>query len=224
MAKNINLKIKRALDIPGWTFSPQHKLYENLVKDLPKNPRILEIGCGWGRSTWAWLDVLPSSATYYVLDNFNMKSHWCYQSFYKKFEGNNYSMAKSIKRWAKSNTSHLEIFEQIILQHPNNKIIKKIWKLDSDHWITSEEFTNNWDLVYLDDRHTFQVMQKWLKLFSNVQIVCGDDYSTEFPGIIKAVDGYARKNNKFKEIPKFANANFFVIKNHLTNGPDPIII
>jgi hypothetical protein len=218
----MNLKIKHSLDIPGWTFYPQHKLYKSLVQDLPKNPRILEIGCGWGRSTWAWLDALPSSSMYYVLDNFNLTSHWCYHSFYKKYKGNNNMMAKSIKRWAKSDTNQLEIFKQLISQHPNNKIIKKIWKLDSDDWIASDEFSNNWDLVYLDDRHTFEVMKKWLKLFSNVQIVCGDDYSIKFPGIIKAVDGYARKNNKFKEISKAAN--FFVIKNHLTNSSNSTIM
>ena len=69
--------------------------------------------------------------------------------------------------------------------------------------------------MYLDDRHEFHVMKEWLKLFSDVSIICGDDYHKEFPGIIKAVDSYSRKKNKYKEV--FNDENFFVIKNNLTN-------
>jgi len=97
----MEFKINNALDIPGWTRKSQHDLYKNLVQELPKNPKILEIGCGWGRSTWAWLDVLPSNSTYCVLDNFSLSSQWCYQSQYRKYKGRNPINAQSIRKWKK---------------------------------------------------------------------------------------------------------------------------
>jgi len=89
--------------------------------------------------------------------------------------------------------------------------------MDSDDWIVSKEFTNNWDLVYLDDRHEYEVMKQWLSIFSNVSIVCGDDYLPRFQGIIDAVDEYSKDKNVYKHITRAAN--FFIIKNksRLTN-------
>jgi len=211
------LKINKPLDVPGWTNSIQHREYKDLVAELPENPRVLEIGCGYGRSTWAWLDALPPTSTYCVLDNFRLTSKWLHKSQYTNYKRINPIIASFIWKCNKRNTTQREIFDKFISYHPNQQIIKTVWEMDSDDWIVSKEFTNNWDLVYLDDRHEYEVMKQWLSIFSNVSIVCGDDYNRIFQGIIDAVDEYSKDKNVYKHITRAAN--FFIIKNksRLTN-------
>ena len=213
---NTFLKISNALDIPGLTSPEQHFYYKILANELPKNPRVLEIGCGWGRSTWAWLNVLPSSTKYCIVDNFELPAQFLLFQ-YETYQNKNPIIAKLIKEWAKNNTNQRKIFDKLISQHPNKKILKKIWHLHSDNWIGSEEFTDNWDLVFLDDRHYFDVMERWLEIFSHVPIVCGDDYAEDFPELVKAVDEYVLKNKQHKKLVVRPGRFFYIIKNKLTN-------
>lgn len=186
------MKINSAEDVPGYTNINQHNCYKELVKKLPNKPKILEIGCLYGKSTWGWLDALPHDASYFVLDNFQSKTvdH------------------TEIKKLQKFNQRY--IFDKIIKQHPNNKIIKTIWQMNGKDWI-EDLFTADWDLVYLDDDHSYEVVYNWLVLFQNVKIVCGDDYSLNHIGVVEAVDEYESKYNAYKQIHK--SSNFFVLKN-----------
>jgi len=197
--KRLFLNVSSALEIPGATFPKQHTAYKSLVSQLPNSPRILEIGCGYGRSTWAWLDVLPKNTSYYVLDNFKLQYHT-----FRRWSG---SFAK---RAIKLKMSQREIFDTVIKRHPNESIIKQVWHMEGRDWIQSEYFTNEWDLVYIDDDHTYYTVKTWLKNFNKVSIVCGDDYCSDWEGVMNAVDEYSISNLCTKEIMP---GNFFVIKN-----------
>ena len=82
--------------------------------------------------------------------------------------------------------------------------------MSGDTWVESEYFDKEWDLVYLDDDHSYSAVKKWLEIFSNVPIVCGDDYNTTWQGVVSAVDEYTYKTNCSLQIMP---DNFFVIKN-----------
>lgn len=192
--------IKTADEVPGWTSTVQHKEYKNIADLLPKNPKVLEIGCGWGRSTWAWLDVLPSSTEYNILDNFSLRKKY----FLRKWPKVN-KIAKKTK-----NLSHRDIFDQLISQHPNKNVIKTIWHMKGKDWINSEMFTKDFDLVYLDDDHSYEAVSTWLQIFKDVPIVCGDDFNHKrFPQIVKAVRQHAMQEKLQLLEPGGA---FFVLK------------
>jgi len=199
--------IKTADEVPGWTSTQQHNKYKDIAEHLPKNPRVLEIGCGWGRSTWAWLDALPATTDYYILDNFSLQL------------GNTLRKKNWLKKWPHinekarktKNLTQRKIFDGLISQHPNKDIIKTIWHMNGEDWLQSNHFTNNFDLVYLDDDHSFNAVSTWLNTFKNVPIVCGDDYNVKcFPQVIEAVNNYTIENEKYLLVPISC---FYVIKN-----------
>jgi len=55
-------------------------------------------------------------------------------------------------------------------------------------------------LVYLDDDHRYPAVSNWLETFTNVPIVCGDDYHPNNQGVVSAVDEYAEKTGCKKTI------------------------
>ena len=201
MKKRSFLDVSSALSIPGATFLKQHIAYKSLVSQLPESPRVLEIGCGYGRSTWAWLDVLPKNTSYYILDNFKLQTHtlrsWDRSSGFAK-------------RAIKLKMSQREIFDAVIKKHSNESFIKQVWHMNEVEWINSEDFTTDWDLVYTDGDHCYDAVKRVLELFRNVKIVCGDDYSDSWRGVVKAVEEYSANNLCTKEIMPGA---LFVIKN-----------
>ena len=199
MKKRLFLNVSSALEIPGATFPEQHEAYKSLVSQLPKSPRVLEIGCGLGRSTWAWLDVLPKNTSYYVLDNFALP---------------NSSLLRWSSSWHKRSVrlklSQKEIFNTVIKKHPNESVIKQVWHMNGADWINSRDFTTEWDLVYIDDDHGYSTVLRWLELFQNVKIVCGDDYCKSWRSVVEAVDEYNKNTESIKQI---LPGNFWVIKN-----------
>ena len=195
------LKPKSASQIPGWTSEAQHIQYQKLLDQLPDSPKILEIGCGWGRSTWAWLDILPKTAEYFILDNFCLS----YRTLLKTYRDRNF-----LKRVNANKLYQKDIFDQIIIQHPNYFNIKEIWNMSGKDWIQSDYFTTDWDLVYFDDDHSYDAVTRWLQIFSKVPIVCGDDYLLTHLGVKNGVDDYCNNNPCIKEIMP---GNFFIIKN-----------
>ena len=205
-------KCKYASEVPGWTSTLQHSQYIKLIEQLPDKPKILEIGCGYGRSTWAWLDVIPKNTDYYILDNFNLDFN---DNFKPGFTGwRQFTTPKQnrkfIQRVRDNKFTQREIFDRIIARHAKYKNIKEIWHMSGDTWVESEYFDKEWDLVYLDDDHSYSAVKKWLEIFSNVPIVCGDDYNTTWQGVVSAVDEYTYKTNCSLQIMP---DNFFVIKN-----------
>ena len=207
LAKSWEPHITSAVNVPGWTTNVQHRNYEDLVNILPKNPKVLEIGCGWGRSTWAWLDVLPDTTEYHILDNFSMP-YWALRKSVFMVRANiNY---KQLKRIYKQNIAQREIFDVIIKQHPKQHLIKKVWHMPGEEWKSCEDYTTEWDLVYLDDDHSYLTVNNWLERFTNVPIVCGDDYHPSHAGVVSAVDEYDKNTDFTKQI---LPGNFWVIKN-----------
>ena len=200
----LNLTPTGAMDVPGFTLPEQHEFYTDVVKKLPKNPRVLEIGCGWGRSTWAWLDVLPETTEYYILDNFWMPS----KDLTKTIPEPDPRLLRTI---TKNNLNQRQIFNHVIRQHKNFKNIKEIFHIDGAKWATSNQVRTDFDLVYIDDDHKYAAVKRWLDLFIDVPIICGDDYHPLWPGVVQAVDEHVAEH-KFKLTVQNEMIMFFTIE------------
>ena len=163
-------------EIPGWTHYWQHDYFPELVKLLPDNPNVLELGCGYGRSTWAWLNALPLHTKFYIVDNFTLEDY--------------------------NSQTQKEYFLNTIEQHPKFTVIKKIFHEDYESWEKNNNL--NFDLVYIDADHRYEQITKQLEYFKNVPILCGDDYEYKHPGVVKAVDEFKVKyTKKFTLIKNF---------------------
>ena len=173
--------------IPGWTFHWQHNYYPKLTEKLSSNSNVLEVGCGFGRSTWAWLNCLPEDCNFFILDNFSLDE-------------------KEMRKVFKVYKPQKEYFEMIISRHPKKSIIKEVYNQDYYDWIK----TNNlkFDLVYLDSGHHYEIMKNQLNYFKEVTTLTGDDYLSDHPGVVKAVDEFVSKYNRKLTIIE----NFFIIE------------
>lgn len=184
-------KATDALQIPGWTTKRQHSFYKKIVCNLPNDPKVLELGCGYGRSTWAWLDILPSTASYYVVDSFLLGNHVL----------DKIAPHTDIPK----HLSQREIFEKVIKQHKNLSIIKNIYKQRAEDWLHSKENHNNYDLIYLDNvvlkkLRTALSDKTIIQFLEKSKIFCGDDRWDEF-----------YRQNNFNIL--YNLGIFFVIKN-----------
>jgi hypothetical protein len=63
-------------DIPGWINKTQSDQITNLVKLLPDNTRILEVGAAFGKSTLSILSGMKSSHTLDVCDKWDAQFFW----------------------------------------------------------------------------------------------------------------------------------------------------
>jgi hypothetical protein len=196
-------------DIPGWTYINQLEQFKEVAKLLPANPRVLEIGCGYGRSTWAWLDALPATTEMFVLDNFGTPYEhiFDYDNSFKNLMKVN---MHKVKEFQESDMNQEQIFFNNIPQHPNTHIIKHVWNMDSSHWVQHIN-DKQWDLVYIDEDHSFEKTISWLEYFQNTKYVCGDDYSSAWRGVIAAVDLYVTRYNRRANRNMFNS--FFLIQN-----------
>ncbi len=194
-----------ASDVPGWVDPLQHKYYQKIVNQLPDNPKFLEIGCGWGRSTWGWLDVLPPTTEYYIVDLFmldykTLKHEQLDYLMPYTTEVNNY-----LDDSYSNNKTQQDIMIELISQHQNYNIIKDIIPVsfqDSKQQIQSIQF----DGVYLDGDHTYKEVYDQLEYFKDVPVLCGDDI--HWQEVRNALFDWAEKFNKEPKI--VPGCNMFV--------------
>lgn len=58
------------VDIPGWMTEPELQDIERLAAQVPANGLIVEVGCLYGRSTYAWAKSCDPSVKVIVIDPF----------------------------------------------------------------------------------------------------------------------------------------------------------
>jgi hypothetical protein len=66
------------LDIPGYIKEAELRFLGALVKGLPENSILLDIGCGWGREGWVFAKNAPASAQVFCVDTWAWPPTWKY--------------------------------------------------------------------------------------------------------------------------------------------------
>lgn len=211
------MEINQARYIPGFTSIYQHELYIKVASLLPPNPRFLEIGALLGRSSWAWLDVLPDDTTYDVLDSFNVDA-----TEIPDFTWNPKRMpppGKNLDTWLGicnklHEMSHREVWNFVVEHHHKFGLVNNVISMS-----TTDYFKNNYrsvfDAIFIDADHGYKSVKETLMYFKDTKIICGDDYmNPDWPGVEKAVKEFAREYNfKLTEYPK--NLFFILEKNDI---------
>jgi cephalosporin hydroxylase len=182
--------INDAMEIPGQTDEKQHLWYQKIIEWFHYPPAVLEIGCAWGRSSWAWLDCMNMDGSYLeILDN------WSYSKNFKQLNGfklSNETYYKFISD-VSPNYDQKEILLYNLKQHKNFQKIKKI------HTGVYSDASKHYDIVYLDDDHSQKNVSNELEHFNGVPVMCGDDFENTHPGVIKAICKFYHNNfNKYK--------------------------
>jgi len=200
------LKITDKAQIPGLTSPRQHNWYRLLAKRLNKSANVLEVGCGYGKSTWAWLDALPLTTNFYVLDAFVLPPPYSSSTpralqlhYSRQFSSEKVSMTRKYLK-KHFNADQKTVFYNVIQQHPKFNLIKDIFDSKFHEW----RKTNNikFDLVYLDGDHNYDEVSNQLKYFSDCPCICGDDYL--WPSVSTAVDEFVQINNyKLETVNEF---------------------
>ena len=199
------LKIKNYNDIPGKISEEQCLEIIEIAKSIPKNSTVIEIGCAWGKSSWAWMHGLPSGTRFISIDPFKDDIQAVKQKELKKqrdLKKDNPVILSILKFW-ESTTVH-DTITKVLKYHPKRQLI--------DHQIfcgTSDEFDiSNIDrlaCVYIDGDHTYDYVTNDLEKYGSIsEIICGDDYkplNTLFShkplvGVVHAVNDYSKKTNR----------------------------
>jgi len=206
------MEIIQARQVPGFTSIYQHQRYAEVAKLLPKNAKFLEIGVLFGRSTWAWLDVLPDDTTYDVLDSFNVDASeipdFVRSDRMPKF-GKNLDIWSNIVNMLK-NMSHKEVWNFVMEHHPKYKLLSNVTSM-STHQYIYKKYCSTYDAIYLDSEHTYEHTKKVLEYFKDTKVICGDDYKNkDWPELEIAVKEFA-KNYNFK-LTEYPENLFFILE------------
>ena len=203
------ITINKHSDIPGW--GNFHRCYAQLIACLPTNAAILEVGAGFGRGTWTFLDVLTPQMTLRVVDSFKLSSwHLWVQATQNGSELTLDQLA--IDQFAAMTATHSQkdLFFQSVSQHPNRSQLEKVYAITSDFYMAFKR-PAVFDLVFLDGAHDYATVSKELNYFKQSTLLAGHDYANQDCADVKqAVDDFLL-NNPNKRFTYYHDEDIFVI-------------
>lgn len=154
-------------DIPGQMSEEELAFIARLAKRVPVGGRVLELGSLFGRSSWTWAKNVDQTATIFCVDP------WKNESWIAALE-KQYGTIYSIDTFHK-NTAEFTNIVALPGYSPNDLTD---WNLPLD--------------VYFDDSvHTNPTFREnldfWISHVKPGGILCGHDYSPQFPDIVSEV-------------------------------------
>lgn len=195
-------------NIPGWINNKQSDQITNLVKLLPDNTRILEVGAAFGKSTLSILSGMKSSHTLDVCDKWDaqffldvMNNPEQVDSLYGQRENILNVRDKILSR----ELTIRQVWELHVSKSTNFNLIKNIFQQES---LTLN--SDNYDIVFLDGDHTYENVSRELLKFNNVPVICGDDFGYHCPEVIRAVIEYGNRNNRVLTVD--LNSFFYILR------------
>jgi predicted O-methyltransferase YrrM len=194
-------------DIPGWINNKQCDLITDLVRLLPDNSKILEIGTAFGRSSFSILDGMKQNQSLDVCDLWD-NTHWSDLTNDPRYMKDSLFGNKTLIDSAVESVIKIGIrktWESHVNFHKNSNLIRNVFQQKS---LSLDD--TNYDLVFLDGDHSYDNLYQELNKFKHVSIICGDDFSFgENEDVIKAVITFGRENHKFLKVE--LNSFFFIL-------------
>jgi len=202
MVKFLDFDIQNYNDIPGKINETQCQQITDIAKSIPKGSTVIEIGCAFGRSTWAWMQGLPAGTRLISIDPFEDDKHKATESAKQIERATSDELVSVIKFWQQNTCYHT--VTKVLNKHPRRSLIDyTLYQGTSDEFDLLE--INKLACVYIDGNHTYEFVKRDLEKYGSIsEIICGDDYKpldTPSPhkpllGVVKAVGEYGQKTNR----------------------------
>lgn len=187
--------IKEYMDIPGQTTEYNLKnIYKiaDVVKNNAKGDKvkILEIGCAWGRSTWALMDAFED-CEHHIIESWAYGNH----TDYNKTITEHHSY-KLLKDKGIDIQDQRKLWNFFVSKHKNYKNITTMNSMTSDDYIRARK-DNKFDFVFFDGSHNYKTVIRELFYFRNATVLYGDDYRPTQPGVVKAVHEFYENSIRY---------------------------
>lgn len=161
-------------------------LYD-LIKDLPENLIMAEIGCYAGESTLMFLQSGKIN-TLYAIDPWSNK--YTGKEDLSKKENKTIKKVYDNMKWAEDSFD--------VRVSPYKNVAKLKMTFDSAFYM----IPSNLDFIYIDGNHEYEYVCKDIILAINKiktgGIIAGHDYQETYPGVIQAVKSYFQIVGKIK--------------------------
>lgn len=180
-------QIQNSYEVAGFNNKRHLNSLGQFASILPKESRVLEIGVGWGGSTWELMDSLPENCELHSCDTFQMNDPQLkarHRQGVLEKHSHNSAIVYQMQLYQEQN--HRAAFDWAVKQHPRyRKLMKRVHECKSLDVLNDDL---NWDMVYIDGHHAYETVIQELTLIKDVHYVCGDDYHPAHPGCQKAID------------------------------------
>lgn len=199
---------KDFIDVPGWGDARQ--LFAKTIPSLPPDARLLEIGCGIGRSTWGILDQMSPGMTLSILDSFeyNNDRNYIWNELLRCGSITDSVDSTNLLKDLITSNSQYDIFLTIIKNHINFKFIENIYVMPSSDYI-QKSMESQYDFIFIDGDHSYSSVINELEYFKKSKIISGDDYSNqECPGVSEAVNEFVFNHNRNLRL---VNGDFLIV-------------
>lgn len=194
---------------PAWDF-------QQIVKDLPKQGNLLEIG-----------SFLGASAVAFAQNFKDAKKQWnihCVDMFRGMDAfGPTKEIREYMARFAMGGERHLELFKKNI-QGWDNITWEKTWlgkELEYEDWEPPFEVT----ALFYDGDHSYPTVSRFLKAHcDNIPYLFISDYDSDYKGTMKAVDEYVAKSNRQLYVVNCAKWNPKIMMRFEEQSPTACIV
>lgn len=189
--------INTYMDIPGQTNKYNlDNIFEiaDVVKNNAKGDKvkILEIGCAWGRSTWALMDAFED-CEHHIIENWAYAHHSNYNQVIT--EHHSYQL---LKNKGIDIQNQKKVWKFFVSKHKNYKNITTMNSMSSDDYISAFK-DNEFDFVFLDGSHNYKTVIRELYYFGSATVLYGDDYRPTQPGVVKAVHEFYEDSIQYEK-------------------------
>ena len=175
--------------IPGWINQTHQDRLADTLHTMKPGSRILEIGCGYGRSTYHIMTHMPKNSVLHTVDTFrhldprkfNKKHHKAYQRKGIKMDP---ILSKHLEMMLQ--LGQRGFWDYITQQHPRHHSVTAYQMMSTEY--IKQHPNHTYDMVYLDGDHTYTAVTQEIAHYEDTAIICGDDYGPAHPGVIQAVD------------------------------------
>jgi len=201
-------KINNSYDVAGFNNKKHLISLGNFVSKIGENSRVLEIGVGFGGSTWELMDSLPKNCELHSCDTFAMNHPQLVNRHVNgvlEKHSNNTAIVYQMEVYRTK--GQRSCFDWAVKQHPRYRsLMKQVHQCKSLDVLNDD---SNWDCVYLDGHHAYETVSQELKLCNHVPYMCGDDYHPAHPGCQQAISEWIEKTGRHFEHDPFDTGSGF---------------